>query len=283
MFLDLPQLTISERQHWLQYAIAPRPIALASTVDGRGAVNLSPFSFFNLFSAEPPVVIFSPSRRVRNNTLKHTLHNVWEVPQVVINICDESMVQQVSLSSHDYPEGVNEFEKAGFTMEKSSGVLPPMVKEAKIKLECQVLEVKELGKQGGAGYLVICEVLCMHVEEEILNADRSMIDQQKMHHLARLGGDWYCVTNKNNLFKVAKPGLQTGIGIDALPAGIRNNAAFTANQLGQLAGVPVLPLIDPDFELDDSLAGLPFQYIQTLLEQQKVQEAWQVLLHGRIF
>lgn len=293
MKLILSDLNIMQKQAWLQHAIAPRPICFASTIDREGNVNLSPFSFFNLFSSNPPIVVFSPSRRGRDNTIKHTLENVLEVPECVINIVDYDMVQQMSLSSCEYPKTVDEFVKAGFTKEAASMVQPPMVKEAKIKLECRVNEVKSLGNEGGAGQLVIAEVLCMHVDEAILNADKTMIDQEKMHHVARLGGDWYCRVNSSNLFKVAKPNTQLGIGIDALPESIRNSSILTGNHLGQLANVHEEPLVDPAFE-DDRLRNIigyysinPAEmekelhlYAADLLNQNKVTEAWQVLLAG---
>lgn len=293
MKLILSDLNIMQKQAWLQHAIAPRPICFASTIDREGNVNLSPFSFFNLFSSNPPIVVFSPSRRGRDNTIKHTLENVLEVPECVINIVDYDMVQQMSLSSCEYPKTVDEFVKAGFTKEAASMVQPPMVKEAKIKLECRVNEVKSLGNEGGAGQLVIAEVLCMHVDEAILNADKTMIDQEKMHHVARLGGDWYCRVNSSNLFKVAKPNTQLGIGIDALPESIRNSNILTGNHLGQLANVHEEPLVDPAFE-DDRLRNIigyysinPAEmekelhlYAADLLNQNKVTEAWQVLLAG---
>ncbi|MDD2793380.1 MAG: flavin reductase family protein [Sediminibacterium sp.] len=293
MKLTLSELSIMEKQAWLQHAIAPRPICFASTIDREGNVNLSPFSFFNLFSSNPPIVVFSPSRRGRDNTIKHTLENVLEVPECVINIVDYDMVQQISLSSCEYPKNVDEFVKAGFTKEAASLVKPPMVKEARIKLECRVNEIKSLGNEGGAGQLVIAEVLCMHVDDAILNADKTMIDQEKMHHVARLGGDWYCRINSSNLFKVAKPNTQLGIGIDALPESIRNSKILTGNHLGQLANVHEEPLIDPAFE-DDRLRNIigyyaisPAEmekelhtYAASLLNENKVNEAWQVLLAG---
>src|SRR6187549_2393128 len=216
MILDLKDLKTAERQYYLQHVIAPRPICFASTIDKSGNVNLSPFSFFNLFSSNPPVVIFSPARRVRDNTTKHSLQNVEEVKEVVINIVDFDMVQQTSLASCEFPKGTNEFTKAGFTAENATLVRPSMVKESKVKLECKVLEIKPLGTEGGAGNLVICEVLCMHIDESILD-ENNRIDQRKLHHVARLGGDWYCRVDESNLFKVAKPNMQLGIGVDALP------------------------------------------------------------------
>jgi flavin reductase (DIM6/NTAB) family NADH-FMN oxidoreductase RutF len=290
MIITLKDIKPALAQNYLQHAIAPRPVCFASTIDKQGNVNLSPFSFFNLFSSNPPVVIFSPARRVRDNTTKHTLQNVLEIPEVVINIADYEMVQQVSLSSCEYPKEVNEFSKAGFTREKASIVQPPMVKESKIKLECKVLEVKPLGTEGGAGNLVICEVLCMHIDESILNGE-GMIDQTKIHHIARLGGDWYCKVDETNLFQVAKPNTQLGIGVDALPEDIRNSRILTGNNLGQLANVHEMPFVDPTFD-DDRLRNIiqyfsvnPDEmdielqrYAKELLDAGKVAEAWQVLL-----
>src|SRR4249919_1064666 len=169
MILDLKDLKTAEKQYYLQHVVAPRPVCFASTIDKNGNINLSPFSFFNLFSSNPPIVIFSPSRRVRDNTTKHSLENVLEVPEVVINIVTYDMVQQTSLASCEFPKGTSEFVKAGFTEEPATLVRPPMVKESKVKMECKVLEVKSLGTEGGAGNLVICEVLCMHIDESILD------------------------------------------------------------------------------------------------------------------
>ena len=280
-----------QKQQWLQHAIAPRPIALASTIDKDGNVNLSPFSFFNLFSSNPPVVVFSPSRRARDNSTKHTLDNVLEVPEVVINIVDYDMVQQTSLSSCEFPKGVNEFHKSGFTIEPATTVRPPMVKESKVKMECKVIEVKSLGTEGGAGNLVICEVLRMHVADSILNAEGTMIDQQKLHHVARLGGDWYSKVDASNLFMVAKPNVQLGIGIDALPESIRNSTILTGNNLGQLGNVHEYPSVDAAYE-DERLKNIIqyfsvnpdemdkelHKYAKELLDAGKVKEAWQVLL-----
>jgi flavin reductase (DIM6/NTAB) family NADH-FMN oxidoreductase RutF len=291
MIIDLQDLNPMQKQQWLQHAVAPRPICFASTIDKEGNTNLSPFSFFNLFSSNPPVVVFSPARRVRDNTTKHTLQNVMEVPEVVINIVDYDMVQQVSLSSCEFPKEVNEFVKAGFTQEPATIVKPPMVKESKVKMECKVLEVKPLGTEGGGGNLVICEVLKMHVAESILNDEKTMIDQRKLHHVARLGGDWYCKVDESNLFHVEKPNTKLGIGIDALPETIRNSKILTGNNLGQLANVHDYPVVDNTFE-DEKLKNI-FQYFslnteemdkelhkyaKELLDANKVKEAWQVLL-----
>ncbi len=290
MVIDLQDLPPAERQNYLQHAVAPRPVCFASTIDKAGNINLSPFSFFNLFSSNPPIVVFSPARRVRDNTIKHTLENVWEVPEVVINIVDYDMVQQVSLASCEYPKEVNEFIKAGFTPEPATWVRPPMVKESKIKMECKVIEVKPLGSEGGAGNMVICEVLRMHINDSILD-EKGMIDQTKINHIARLGGDWYCKVDTNSLFKVQKPNAHLGIGVDALPESIRLSSILTGNHLGQLANVTMLPTIDASFQ-DDKLKNI-FQYYSVnpiemerelhlyakeLLDNDRVQDAWQVLL-----
>lgn len=290
MQINIQELEPAKRQNWLQYAVAPRPIAFASTIDKNGNVNLSPFSFFNLFSANPPIVIFSPARRVRDNTIKHTLENVLDVAEVGINICDYDMVQQMSLTSCEFPKGVDEFEKSGFSKQTSSIIKPPLVKEAKIKFECRVNEVKSLGENKGAGQLVIAEVLTMHVDESILTEDQTGIDQTKINLIARLGGDWYCQT-KNSLFKVPKPNIKLGIGVDALPQSIRASNILSGNDLGMLANVNEMPVIDNTFE-DDKMKNIVqyfsvnpasmekeiHLYAKELLHQNEVEKAWQVLL-----
>jgi len=292
MTIDLSNLTAAEKQYFLQHAIAPRPICFASTINSKGEVNLSPFSFFNLFSSNPPVVVFSPSRRVRDNTTKHTLENLHEVPEVVINIVTFEMVQQVSLASCEYPKGINEFEKSGFTAEAATIVKPPMVKESPVKMECRVLEIKSLGAEGGAGNLVIAEVVRMHIDDKLLDANGKM-DQRKIHHVARLGGDWYCVVNESNLFQVEKPNTKLGIGLDSLPLSVRNSVILTGNNLGQLGNVHELPVIDAAYD-DDHLKQIIQYYslnpedmekelhlhAKKLLDEGKVREAWQVLLAG---
>ena len=294
MKLDLSTLTPADVQSYLQHAIAPRPICFASTIDLEGNVNLSPFSFFNLFSSNPPVVIFSPARRVRDNSTKHTLQNVMEVPEVVINMVDYDMVQQMSLASCEFAKEENEFIKAGFTAENATFVKPPLVKESKVKLECKVLEIKPLGTEGGAGNLVICEVLAIHIDESILNSDNK-IDQTKYNLVARLGGDWYCKVSDENLFKVAKPNIKIGIGMDVLPLAIRNSKILSGNHLGQLANVDELPIIDPAFE--NELLQQIVQYFNldtqemeiethklaaSLLNDGNTNAAWQVLLANDI-
>jgi len=291
MIIDLPALTPVERQAYLNASVAPRPICFASTIDAAGQVNLSPFSFFNVFSTTPPILIFAPNRRVRDNTTKHSWENILQIPEVVINIVDYDMVQQVSLSSCDYPKEINEFVKAGFTPEPATLVRPPMVKESKVRIECRVLETKVLGHQGGSGHLVICEALRMHIDPAVLDASGKHIDQQRFHLVARLGGDWYSRVGPDNLFKVEKPNTKLGIGMDALPAPIRQSRILTGNHLGTLANVHEQPVVDPSFD-DPRLKDI-FQYYAVnpeemekelhryaaeLLDAGRVNEAWQVLL-----
>jgi flavin reductase (DIM6/NTAB) family NADH-FMN oxidoreductase RutF len=290
MTIDMNELDTVGKQHYLQHAIAPRPICFASTINKSGQVNLSPFSFFNLFSIEPPIAVFSPSRRVRNNTIKHSLENVMELPEVVINIVDEDMVWQTSLASCEYPKEVNEFQKAGFTEEKAELVSPPMVKESKIKFECRVKDIYPLGDKGGSGNLVICSILRMHIDDRILNENKR-IDQRKIHHVARLGGEWYCRVNESNLFSVHKPNTELGIGFDALPASIRTSKILTGNQLAHLANTETIPDPDPSFH-DQRLSYIVqyfsmnpeemekeiHRYAAELLDAGKSNDAWQVLM-----
>ena len=290
MIFDLKDLKPAEKQYYLQHVVAPRPICFASTIDKKGNVNLSPFSFFNLFSSNPPVLVFSSARRVRDNTTKHTLENLIQFPEVVVNIVTYDMVHQTSLTSCEFPEGTNEFVKAGFTEEPASIVKPPMVKESKMKMECTVLEIKPLGNEGGAGNLIICEILLLHIDNSLLDENGKM-DQRRINHVARLGGDWYCVVNESNLFEVQKPIKELGIGVDALPESIRKSKILSGNNLGQLANVKEMPLIDPAFD-DNHLKEIIqyysvspeemekelHSYAKKLLDDGKLSEAWQVLL-----
>jgi flavin reductase (DIM6/NTAB) family NADH-FMN oxidoreductase RutF len=241
--INAAEMGPAQLQNYLQYAIAPRPICFATTIDQAGNVNLSPFSFFNLFSTNPPLCIFSPARRVRDNTTKHSLENILEVKECVINIVNYAMVQQVSLASTDYAKGINEFDKAGFTMLPSQLVKPPRVAEAPVQLECIVTEVISLGEKPGAGNLVLAEIKLIHIQEEILDAD-GKIDQAKIDLVARLGGDWYCRVTPESLFQVAKPLTTLGIGVDALPRGVRNSYVLTGNDLGKLGNVESIPSDD---------------------------------------
>ncbi|AMP97041.1 Flavin reductase domain protein FMN-binding [Pedobacter cryoconitis] len=233
-------LSPAQLQNYLQYAVAPRPICFATTIDKAGNINLSPFSFFNMFSTNPPLCVFSPARRVRDNTTKHTLENILEVKECVINIVNYPMVQQTSLASTEYAKGINEFEKAGFTMLPSQLVKPPRVAEAPVQMECIVTEVIHLGDNPGAGNLILAEIKLIHIKEEILDED-GKIDQAKIDLVARLGGDWYCRVTADNLFKVAKPLTTLGIGIDALPHGVRNSYVLSGNDLGMLGNIEKVP------------------------------------------
>ncbi|WP_231462784.1 flavin reductase family protein [Pedobacter sp. Leaf132] len=244
--LKTEDLSAVQLQDYLQYAIAPRPICFASTIDSDGNINLSPFSFFNMFSTKPPICIFSPARRVRDNTTKHTLENVLQVKECVINIVNYDMVQQMSLASTEYAKGVNEFEKAGFTMLPSDLVKPPRVAEAPVQFECVINQVIPLGENHGAGNLILAEVKLIHINEDILDAT-GKIDQKKIDLVARLGGDWYCRVTAENLFKVAKPLAKLGIGVDSLPQSVRLSKVLTGNDLGMLGNVEHLPA---DEEID---------------------------------
>jgi flavin reductase (DIM6/NTAB) family NADH-FMN oxidoreductase RutF len=291
--INTADLKPAELQNYLQYAIAPRPICFVSTIDKQGNVNLSPFSFFNIFSINPPVCVFSPSRRVRDNTTKHSLENILEVPECVINIVNYNMVQQTSLASVEYPKGVNEFVKAGFTQLPSELVRPPRVAESPVQMECLIRQVIPLGENAGAGNLVLSEIKRIHINEDILD-ESGKIDQAKIDLVARLGGDWYCRVGAENLFEVEKPVRTLGIGVDSLPASIRNSAVLTGNNLGQLGNVESLPTdeeidafrTDPELRqiLDATIGDSKTRerelhhYARKLLESKEVIKAWKVLL-----
>ncbi len=291
--INTADLKPAELQNYLQYAIAPRPICFVSTIDQQGNVNLSPFSFFNLFSINPPICVFSPSRRVRDNTTKHSLENILEVPECVINIVNYDMVQQTSLTSVEYPKGVNEFVKAGFTQLPSELVRPPRLAESPVQMECLIRQVIPLGENAGAGNLVLAEIKRIHINEEILDQS-GKIDQAKIDLVARLGGDWYCRVGVENLFEVEKPVRTIGIGVDSIPSSIRNSAILTGNNLGQLGNVESLPSdeeiaafgTDPELrQILDSTIGDSntrerelHQYARRLLESKEVLKAWKVLL-----
>jgi len=266
-----------ELQGYLQSAIAPRPICLASTIDKEGQVNLSPFSYFNLFSMNPPICIFSPSRRVRDNTTKHTLENLKEVPECVINIVNYAMVQQVSLSSCEYPKDINEFTKAGFTQIPSDMVAPPRVAESPIQLECTVAQIIALGEKAGAGNLVLAEIKKIHIAESVLNAQNKS-DQAKLDLVARLGGDWYARINEQNLFEVTKPNTQLGMGFDDLPKFIRDYAGLTSNEKAQLANCTTVPASLTQNENDNiQLVPASIEGIKLELANNNAQNAWTII------
>ena len=266
-----------ELQGYLQSAIAPRPICLASTIDKEGQVNLSPFSYFNLFSMNPPICIFSPSRRVRDNTTKHTLENLKEVPECVINIVNYAMVQQVSLSSCEYPKNINEFTKAGFTQIPSDLVAPPRVAESPIQLECTVAQIIALGEKAGAGNLVLAEIKKIHIAEAVLNA-HNKIDQAKLDLVARLGGDWYARINEQNLFEVTKPNTQLGMGFDLLPKFIKDLAGLTNNEKAQLANCTTLPAsLAQNTDVLVNLLPASIEAIKLELGNNNAQSAWTII------
>lgn len=240
MKIDPKNIKTGELHALMLGAIAPRPIAFASTMDRSGNPNLSPFSFFNAFGSKPPIVVFSPARRVRDNTIKHTLENIYETKEVVINVVNYAMVEQMSLASCEYPKGVNEFVKSGFTPISSELVKPFRVKESPVQMECTVLQVIETGNEGGAANLIVCEILLMHISDEILNESKR-IDPHKIDLVARMGGDYYCRASGNAIFSVAKPNLKLGIGIDMIPERIRNSQVLSGNDLGKLGNVEKLP------------------------------------------
>lgn len=246
--IDPKEVPTPKLHQYLLGAVGPRPIAFASTIDAQGRPNLSPFSFFNVFGSNPPILIFSPARRGRDNTVKHTYNNTKATMEVVINVVNYDIVQQVSLSSTEYAEGINEFEKAGFTMLASDVVKPFRVKESPVQFECKVNEVVETGSEGGAGNLVICEVLKMHIHEDILD-EKGYIDQHKIDLVARMGGNWYTRATPG-MFEVPKPLQTLGIGIDTISEEIRNSKILTGNDLGKLGNVERMPSAE---EIDDFL------------------------------
>ena len=239
---DPKNCNVSQLQALLSSAVAPRPIALASTIDSDGNPNLSPFSFYNIFSANPPILIFSPARRVRDNTTKHTLHNVAAVKEVVINVVSYDIIQQMSLSSTEYAKGINEFDKAGFTMLKSDKIRPFRVAESPIQMECRVNEIKPLGMDKGAGNLVICEVLKIHVSGAVMT-DNNTIDQEKLDLVARGGGSYY-IRAREGFLEIPKPLRIVGIGVDMLPDSVRESSILTGNDLGLLGNIEALPTKD---------------------------------------
>ncbi len=284
------EIKTAQLHAFLLGAVAPRPICFASTIDSNGNANLSPFSFFNVFGSKPPILIFSPARRVRDNSIKHTLENVYETKEVVINVVSYNIVQQANLSSCEYPKSVDEFVKAGFTPLKSDMVKPFRVKESPVQMECKVTQVIETGHEGGAGNLIICEVLCMHIDDNVLDAS-GKIDPHKIDLVARMGADYYCRASGNAVFEVHKPNVELGVGVDALPLHIRNSRILTGNNLGMLGNCTSIPLIaelPQDERLADILSANAHDtdkkrdelhlYAKELLDSGHVQQAWQVLL-----
>lgn len=281
--IDPKDISTAKLHGYLLSAIAPRPIAFASTIDKDGRPNLSPFSFFNVFSANPPILIFSPARRVKNNTTKHTLDNAIATGEVVINVVNYDIVQQMSLSSTEYPEGVNEFEKAGFTMLKSENVQPFRVGESPVQFECKINEIVALGNEGGAGNLIICEVVKLHVSKAVLNDDLS-INHHKIDLVARAGGSFYSRV-KAGFFEIPKPLTTLGIGFDAFPDVIRDSVVLSGNDLGKLGNIEKLPLkadVNKFAQEHSEFINLDIIKMHTFakqyLETNDIESAWKVLL-----
>jgi flavin reductase (DIM6/NTAB) family NADH-FMN oxidoreductase RutF len=290
--IDPKSLPIPQLHGYLLGAVGPRPIAFASTIDKNGVSNLAPFSFFNVFSANPPIMVFSPARSGRTNTTKDTYNNVKEVPEVVINVVNYDLVHQMSLASSPYDPGTDEFEKTGLTPIASETIQPFRVAESPVQFECKVNEVIELGDGGGAGNLVICEVTRIHINDEVLDQD-GKIDQHKIDLVSRMGGNWYCRADKTSMFEITKPIVTKGIGVDAIPEDIRLSTILTGNDLGQLGGIEELPnetdvndyklleLSDLFVSLEDKQAALEIalhQRAKELLTENKLEEAWKTLL-----
>ena len=285
--LDPKELSPMKLQGYLQSAIAPRPIAFASTMDKNGKPNLSPFSFFNIFSSNPPILVFSPARRVRDNSIKHTLINCQDTKQVVINVVNFDIVQQMSLSSTEYADGVNEFTKSGLTAIPSEIVKPYRVAESPVQFECKVNEIIALGTEGGAGNMIICEVVKIHINEAVLD-ENGIIDPMKIDLVSRLGGNWYSRSNQG-LFEVEKPLATLGIGVDAIPNFVKESSVFNGNDLGKLGNVEALPteeeitiFVKENFEIKAVLSAddeaKKHQLAKEYLEKNKVLTAWKVLL-----
>jgi flavin reductase (DIM6/NTAB) family NADH-FMN oxidoreductase RutF len=290
--LDPKELTVQRLHQLLLGAIGPRPIAFASTLDADGNANLAPFSFFNVFSANPPILVFSPARSGRTGQSKDTFNNAKAVPEVVINVVNYNMVHQMSLASSPYAPGIDEFIKAGFTPLASEKVAPFRVAQAPVQFECKVNQIIELGQEGGAGNLIICEVVQLHIQEELLN-ENGLIDQHKIDLVARMGGDWYCRANSASMFEIKKPITSCGIGYDALPHDIKSSQVLSANDLGQLAGIEELPnetdvneyklleLSTLFLELEHDASALEaalHRSAHDLLAQNKLEDAWLTLL-----
>jgi flavin reductase (DIM6/NTAB) family NADH-FMN oxidoreductase RutF len=285
--IDPKEISSAKLQGYLQSAVGPRPIAFASTIDKNGVPNLSPFSFFNIFSANPPILIFSPARRVRDNTIKHTLINAQSTREVVINVVNFDIVQQTSLSSSEYPDGVNEFIKAGFTAIPSEMVKPYRVAQSPVQFECKVNEIISLGTQGGAGNLIICEILKMHISESVLD-ENGNIDPVKIDLVSRMGGNWYSRANQG-LFEVAKPLTTLGIGVDQIPNFVKENSIFDGNDLGKLGNIESLPtteeiniFVKQNFAVKGVLSSEDqlkrYKKAKEYLDQNDVDSAWKVLL-----
>ena len=290
--IDPKNIEVPRMHRYLLGAIGPRPIAFASAIDSDGISNLAPFSFFNAFSANPPILVFSPARSGRTNTTKDTYNNVKKVPEVVINVVNYELVHQMSLTSSPYPSNTDEFIKSGLTPVTSDLIKPFRIKESPVQFECRVNQVIELGDKGGAGNLIICEVLKIHISEDVLD-EKDMIDQHKIDLVSRMGGNWYCRADESSMFEIPKPITTCGIGYDELPPDILNSQILTANNLGQLAGIESIPnetdvneyklleLSELFLSLEDDAPQLEIEIhkrAKLLLEKNNLEEAWLTLL-----
>lgn len=294
--LDPKELSTKDLHGYLLSSVGPRPIALASTIDANGRPNLSPFSFFNVFSANPPIAIFSPARRVRNNTTKHSLENAQSTKEVVLNVVSHDIVEKTSLSSTEYDEGINEFIKAGFTAIESENVKPYRVKESPVQMECIVKDIVSLGDQGGAGNLVICEIVKIHISPSILNSDNT-IDPHKIDLVGRMGANWYCRASGDSIFEVQKPNTNIGIGYDKLPNRIKNSFILSGNDLAKLANITKLPSVEDvdKFKENTDIAHILHstsddeeareelhRMAKTLIEENNIEVAWKTLLIDKL-
>lgn len=290
--IDPKDIEVPKLHRYLLGAVGPRPIAFASTIDENKVPNLAPFSFFNAFSANPPILVFSPARSGRTNTTKDTYNNVKKLPEVVINVVNYELVHQMSLASSPYPSDTDEFIKSGLTPIESEMVQPFRIKESPVQFECKVNEVIELGNQGGAGNLIICEVLKIHIDESVLD-EKGMIDQHKIDLVSRMGGNWYCRADENSMFEIPKPITTCGIGYDELPQDILSSEVLSANNLGQLAGIEKFPdetdvneyklleLSELFLSLEEDAVQLEIEIhkrAKLLLEKNHLEEAWLTLL-----
>ncbi len=275
--IDIASTESRDLYKYLSNTITPRPIALVSTIDAKGNKNLSPFSFFNVFSINPPILVFSPVRRVRNNSSKDTLDNLHQIKECVIALVTEKIGQQVSLTSCEFSTNINEFQKGGFTEIKSEEIIPPRIKESPINFECKVNKIINLGKKGGAGSLVICEVIKIHVNENILD-ENEIIDPIKLNLISRLGGDWYGKTTRESIYKIAKPISKIGMGFDNLPKEIKDSKFLTGNELAILASIENIPEKEKFTLRENKNTKEKHILAKEFLSQGKSKEAWQILL-----
>lgn len=273
MYFTPSDIKTAQLHAYLLGSIAPRPICFASTVDENGVPNLSPFSFFNVFGSNPVTLIFSPARRVRDNTIKHTLENCIHTKEVVISVVNYAMVEQISLASCEYPQGINEFEKAGFTALPATHVKPFLVKESPVNMECVVKQIIETGTEGGAGNLIICEMVAMHIQDAVLN-EQLQIDPHKIDLVARMGGDYYCRASGSAVFEVEKPNTKLGMGFDNLPTSIRENRMLTQNELAKLANCTSIPELNSNLHFTE----ISIPEVKKMLALNNVETAWQLLL-----